>query len=239
MREFIVWPPKSEVAQRLPIAFKSRYSNVQSIIDCFEIQILKPGNPLHQSLTWSEYKGCKHNKILNSMHAYLNLICYSGGLFIHTKYFEVVLFRFPQLKMEKTKSCNPATRKIIMTLVCEQKWTYQCSKTKVFNAMKHFKTYETVNNVVVRKKRGRKSTPRTDAKIVRMAKINPKLTSTDIKRQLFGESSSGLAARTIRKRLNEANLFGRVARKKPLISARNREGRIKFAREHIRWNIAQ
>lgn len=41
------------------------YSNVQSIIDCLEIEIEKPSNAIHQSLTWSEYKNVNTLKYLH------------------------------------------------------------------------------------------------------------------------------------------------------------------------------
>lgn len=50
----------------MPIPFRYRYSKVVSIIDCFEIKIQKPSNPLTQSLTWSEYKKCNTFKFLIS-----------------------------------------------------------------------------------------------------------------------------------------------------------------------------
>ncbi|XP_060882127.1 uncharacterized protein LOC132953807 [Metopolophium dirhodum] len=43
-----------------------RYSDVQSIIDCLEIEIPKPSNPIEQSLTWSDYKKCNTLKYLIS-----------------------------------------------------------------------------------------------------------------------------------------------------------------------------
>lgn len=50
----------------LSLVFRARYRNVQSIIDCLEVQIEKPSRPLHQSLTWSEYKKCNTIKFLIS-----------------------------------------------------------------------------------------------------------------------------------------------------------------------------
>ncbi|CAG5041675.1 unnamed protein product [Parnassius apollo] len=42
------------------------YSNVQSIIDCFEIEIEKPNKPVEQSATWLQYKNCNTIKYLIS-----------------------------------------------------------------------------------------------------------------------------------------------------------------------------
>jgi len=41
--------------------------------------------------------------------------------------------------------------------------------------------------------------------------------------------------RTVRNRLRECGLFGRVARKKPFISRQNRMRRLGFARRHLYW----
>lgn len=53
---FIQWKSLSDVQKCLPIPFRARYKKVQCIIDCFEISIQKPSNPVLQSLSWSEYK---------------------------------------------------------------------------------------------------------------------------------------------------------------------------------------
>ena len=59
--KFIFWPPPNKIEKNLPISFRRRYGSVVSIIDCFEIIIEKPQNPVHQALTWSDYK--KNNTI--------------------------------------------------------------------------------------------------------------------------------------------------------------------------------
>ncbi|GBN68046.1 hypothetical protein AVEN_70939-1 [Araneus ventricosus] len=66
LQELIIWPDARKVRERLPIAFRARYAKVQSIIDCFEIEIEKPSNPIHQALTWSEYKKANTLKYLIS-----------------------------------------------------------------------------------------------------------------------------------------------------------------------------
>ncbi|KAL7286802.1 hypothetical protein TKK_0018946 [Trichogramma kaykai] len=43
---------------------RANFSDVYLIIDAFEIRILKPTDPVHQSLTWSEYKKCNTSKYL-------------------------------------------------------------------------------------------------------------------------------------------------------------------------------
>ncbi|KAF9404882.1 hypothetical protein HW555_014119 [Spodoptera exigua] len=66
LKDLIVWPASSDIYNNLPISFRRRYGNVVSIIDCLEIQIEKPSNAVHQSLTWSQYKKCNTLKYLIS-----------------------------------------------------------------------------------------------------------------------------------------------------------------------------
>lgn len=66
LKTLICWPEKRSIKRSLPIPFRARYSNVVSIIDCFEIQIEKPSDPIMQALTWSEYKKCNTLKYLVS-----------------------------------------------------------------------------------------------------------------------------------------------------------------------------
>lgn len=65
-KQFIYWPKKKLIKELLPIPFRYRYSSVQSIIDCLEIEIPKPSDPIKQALTWSEYKKCNTLKYLIS-----------------------------------------------------------------------------------------------------------------------------------------------------------------------------
>ncbi|KAJ2952578.1 hypothetical protein O0L34_g6901 [Tuta absoluta] len=67
MKSIIYFPPSTDVLLNLPIPFRKRYSQVQSIIDCFEIQIEKPTNAVKQALTWSDYKSCNTLKYLISI----------------------------------------------------------------------------------------------------------------------------------------------------------------------------
>lgn len=66
LKELIVWPEKEAIHRHLPVPFQARYYNVQSIIDCFEIEIEKPSKAVYQALTWSDYKKCNTLKYLVS-----------------------------------------------------------------------------------------------------------------------------------------------------------------------------
>lgn len=63
-QNFVFLPSVIQIKRNLPMVFKINFSNVQMIIDCFEIQIEKPTDPLKQSQTWSQYKNCNTLKYL-------------------------------------------------------------------------------------------------------------------------------------------------------------------------------
>ncbi|KAK5643159.1 hypothetical protein RI129_007004 [Pyrocoelia pectoralis] len=48
VKTLIYWPDKDVIKKLLPIPFRVRFNNVQSIIDCFEIEIEKPSDPVKQ-----------------------------------------------------------------------------------------------------------------------------------------------------------------------------------------------
>ncbi|XP_066258176.1 uncharacterized protein [Euwallacea similis] len=65
-----------------------------------------------------------------------------------------------------------------------------------------------------RKKRTQKLDPGTDRQIVKFSRRNPIVTAVDIQKNIFPKKcenkSSVLSVRVIRRRPNEANLYGRV-----------------------------
>lgn len=66
MKELVAWSPSEQIQKLLPMSFRARFGKVQSIIDCFEIEINKPKDALKQALTWSEYKKANIIKYLIS-----------------------------------------------------------------------------------------------------------------------------------------------------------------------------
>ncbi|XP_011859108.1 PREDICTED: uncharacterized protein LOC105556620 [Vollenhovia emeryi] len=79
LQTLIYCPSKDSLKEALPIPFRLNFSNVAGIIDCFEIQIEKPSNALHQALTWSEYKKCNTIKYLICISPDGFIIFISGG----------------------------------------------------------------------------------------------------------------------------------------------------------------
>lgn len=66
LKKLIVWPSSESIKAQLPLPFRARFGSVESIIDCFEIEIHKPVDPVKQALTWSEYKKANTLKYLIS-----------------------------------------------------------------------------------------------------------------------------------------------------------------------------
>lgn len=142
--------------------------------------------------------------------------------------------------MGKTATCTPATREAILELR-KLNLSYKqisdrlnCSKKKVFNALKHFEMHNTCENVP-RKTRPRKTSVRDDRKIIRLSKADPKKSARVIQREVCDEIDSPVSVWTIRRRLVEAGLHGRVARKKPMVTKRQRQKRLEFARHHLSY----
>ena len=62
-------------------------------------------------------------------------------------------------------------------------------------------------------------------------------TAVDVHAEVADHLVQPISTRTVQRRLNEFGLMGRVARKKPLISEKNRRKRLAFAKEHVDWPL--
>lgn len=148
--------------------------------------------------------------------------------------------------MGKNKSCDESTRQLIVKLHLDRKWTYrriakhlECSVKKVFNAIAHYKTNGTTKSVV-RKSRPRKTSPREDLQIIRVAKQDPFKGSNEIRNEVFSpDDPRNISSKLVRRRLVEAKLFGRVSRKVPLLTKQHREKRLLFAKKYLNWTVRE
>lgn len=96
---------------------------------------------------------------------------------------------------------------------------------------KYKKTHSVLN--AARHGRPRKTNTRTDRYICQLVMKKRTSSARKIAAEVENATGTKVCAQTIRNRLNEANFGGRVARKKPFISKRNRQKRLKFAKEHV------
>jgi transposase len=83
--------------------------------------------------------------------------------------------------------------------------------------------------------RPRKTNANIDKRIKKLSESDPRMSSDKIKVKICRDYDVIITDRTVRRRLCEAGLMGRVAVKKPLLSKKNRKARIKFAQQHLHW----
>ena len=69
--------------------------------------------------------------------------------------------------------------------------------------------------------------------LVREVKKNPKITLAELQR-CSGEMGQSSRKTTITAALHQSGLYGRVARRKPLLSAKHMKARLEFAKKHLK-----
>jgi len=114
------------------------------------------------------------------------------------------------------------------------------AKSTVFNILQKMKRTGGVENVKGRGRK-RKTTSRTDRMMRTLTMKNRKMPASKIVTEVKNATGTDISVQTVRNRLNETGLHGRVPRRKPLISKRNHKKRMDFAREHVNkpeefWN---
>lgn len=112
------------------------------------------------------------------------------------------------------------------------------SKTAVFQALKHVKEYGTFHNKI-RARKQRKTTKKLDRRIGRLSGSDRFRTAVDIHAEISPNLEVPISVHTVRRRLCEFGLNGRIARKKPYVSEKNRKARLAFAKAHIDWTPEQ
>lgn len=86
--------------------------------------------------------------------------------------------------------------------------------------------------------RKRKTTPRTDRKIVQMALNNRRMSCRNISTELAVQGVS-LARRTVNERLLERGLKAYRPRKKPRLTVPMKKARLAWAKDHVEWTSEQ
>ena len=114
----------------------------------------------------------------------------------------------------------------------------KCNRNTVCRTLAKQRACGTVDD---RKRSGRPriSTHRDDRVLQRICLHNRRFTSSHLKREW--EQSSGVtsSARTVRRRLDDVGLFGRMDRKKPLLTDLHRQLRLQWAKERKNWGVDQ
>jgi transposase len=112
------------------------------------------------------------------------------------------------------------------------------NKCSVYNVIKNYKNTGTLHP---KQRLGgkRKTTSRDDRKIINLAMQNRRATLEGLGNTVRHQYGIEISDKTVQRRLHEAKLFGRAARKKPLLMKRHREARLKWCREKRNWTDAQ
>ena len=108
----------------------------------------------------------------------------------------------------------------------------KCSHSAVSKTLKRVRESESVN---YRPRSGcpRLSLARENRELVRISLRDRRLTSTQLKREWSETSQVSSSSRTVRRRLDDAGLYGRVARK----TDRHKLIRLNWAKEHKNWSV--
>jgi transposase len=103
------------------------------------------------------------------------------------------------------------------------------------------KKFEDTGTIADKKRTGRprKTTKVEDRRIVIISKRNRRLTAPEIAAQINCSRQSPVSVTTVKERLHEVGLYGRVAVKKPLLRPQNKKKRLEWAKQHQNWTINQ
>lgn len=113
-----------------------------------------------------------------------------------------------------------------------------CSKTAVANTLALWKSTKSVKGKRKNCGRKKKLTAREFRKIVTTVKRDRRSTSKELALEVQKSSGKIVGSSTVRRLLYRYGLKGRIARRKPFISAVNRQKRLKFAKDHSHWTVA-
>ena len=85
--------------------------------------------------------------------------------------------------------------------------------------------------------RPRVSTVRQDRVLRRMSVQQPRAVARTLRQRWSQENGIDASTRTVSRRLGQMGLHGRVARKKPLLTATHRQVRLQWAKDRRNWDI--
>ncbi len=114
----------------------------------------------------------------------------------------------------------------------------KCSMKGVAGTINRWKTTGSTDD---QKGRGRKriSSTREDRTLVRLSLSDRKRTSTDLRREWKDSTGVEASSSVVRRRLLENGLRGCKAKRKPLLSEKQRKARLAWAKTHRSWTAEQ
>jgi len=143
--------------------------------------------------------------------------------------------------MGKSKSLDPTFRAQVVALK-EISGLSLNEIAKKLNKSRHavqnaYKKHLESNTLVDKPRSGRprESTKRQDRMLKRLVLKNRRSSSKNLATQWYNAAGPSKSPKTVRRRLNEQGLRGRIAIKKPFISKINQQKRLKFALEFLHF----
>lgn len=111
-------------------------------------------------------------------------------------------------------------------------------KSTVHSILKH---YRETGSLKVKDRQGRPNvtTKREDSLIVRSSKKDRKKPATVLTSEFNVNRDEKISVATVKRRLNSAGLFGRIAAKKPYLRPINKLKRLQWAKAHKNWTTDQ
>lgn len=94
-----------------------------------------------------------------------------------------------------------------------------------------------VNTDRKRSGRPRKTVQRVDNKMYAISKADRFKSASKIRSEINENLDSPISLDTVKRRLREKGMIGRIAVKKPLLRPANKVKRLKFSEEHVDWTI--
>uniref|UniRef100_A0A096MFS4 Transposase Tc1-like domain-containing protein n=1 Tax=Poecilia formosa TaxID=48698 RepID=A0A096MFS4_POEFO len=145
----------------------------------------------------------------------------------------------------RQKQLSKEKRVIIITLRNEGHSIQKIGKTLKLPPSSVAKTIKRYKETGSHEDRPRKGRPRVTSaaedKFIRVTSLrNHRLTAAQIRDQVNATQSSRLiSVTTVKRRLCESGLHGRIAARKPLLRTGNKQKRLAWAKEHKEWTLDQ
>ncbi|KAI5086166.1 hypothetical protein C0J45_24088, partial [Silurus meridionalis] len=149
--------------------------------------------------------------------------------------------------MARKKQLSTEKRVAIITLRNEGQSVRKIGKTLKVSpsaVTKTIKRYKETGSHADRPRKGRpRVTSAAEDKFIRVTSLrNRRLTAAQIRDQVNGTQSSSsrhISTTTVKRRLCESGLHGRISARKPLLKKGNKQKRLVWAKKHKEWTLDQ
>ena len=106
-----------------------------------------------------------------------------------------------------------------------------CSRNTVHSIIDKYKKTKSIGNILGRGRK-RKTTLRDDKIIQRKVKVDRRKSASSVRQEIEQELGVIISNQTVRRRLHEVDLYGRVARRKPYVNKASRAKRLNYVKTY-------